>query len=92
MSTSRTQIRSMVRKIRGAPDYRGQPIMFNEDDHFEFDRADNNFMAAVGEGASWGLFDYRLRGRARNAAFRACPWTGASTRRASAPSSTSSPR
>jgi hypothetical protein len=54
------EVRSMVRELRAAPNYRGQPIVFNEDDHFEFERTDNNFIAAVGEGAGWGLFDYRL--------------------------------
>jgi hypothetical protein len=66
-------IRAMVRKIRAAPDYRGQPIVFNEDDHFEFDRTDNNFMAAVGEGASWGLFDYRLPGEGPECGFQSVP-------------------
>ncbi len=32
------------------------PILFNEDDHFDFDRPDN-MMAAVSEYASWGYFD-----------------------------------
>jgi hypothetical protein len=67
------QIRTMVRNTRAAPDYRGQPIVFNEDDHFEFDRADNNFMAAVSEGASWGLFDYRLPGESRECGFQSVP-------------------
>ncbi len=30
------------------------PILFNEDDHFDFDRPENNMMAAVSEYASWG--------------------------------------
>ena len=67
------EIRSMVRETRAAPEYRGQPIVFNEDDHFEFDRADNNFMAAVGEGASWGLFDYRLPGEGPECGFQSVP-------------------
>ena len=56
------EIRLMVRETRAVPNYRGQPILFNEDDHFDFDRDDNNFMAAIAEGASWGMFDYRLPG------------------------------
>jgi hypothetical protein len=33
------------------------PILFNEDDHFDFDQPWHNFMAAVSRGASWGYFD-----------------------------------
>lgn len=52
-------IRLQVLRNRGAQSYRGQPIIFNEDDHYDFDKPDNNFVAAIGEGASWGFFDYR---------------------------------
>lgn len=33
------------------------PIVFNEDDHFDFDQPLNNFVAAVKEYASWGYFE-----------------------------------
>jgi hypothetical protein len=33
------------------------PILFNEDDHFEFDKPENNFWAAVKNYVSWGYFD-----------------------------------
>jgi hypothetical protein len=33
------------------------PILFNEDDHYDFDQPENNFLAAVSKGASWGLLD-----------------------------------
>ena len=38
-----------------------KPILFNEDDHYDFDRPTNNFTAAVGEHASWGFFDFRRK-------------------------------
>ena len=44
---------------RTASGYRGQPILYNEDDHYGFDQADNHFIAAVESGAGWGFFDYR---------------------------------
>lgn len=47
----------MVRETRKVPGYRPKPILFNEDDHFEFDKPVNNFSAAVGEYCSWGFFD-----------------------------------
>ena len=52
-------IRTQLMRIRNQKAYRGQPITYNEDDHFEFDRLDNNFVAAVTEYAGWGYFDYR---------------------------------
>jgi hypothetical protein len=67
------EIRLMVRDTRALPDYRGQPIVFNEDDHFDFDREDNNFIAAIAEGASWGLFDYRLPGEGPECGFQSVP-------------------
>jgi hypothetical protein len=50
-------IAAQVERTRLVPGYRGQPIVFNEDDHFDFDRPSNNFTAAIGRGASWGYFD-----------------------------------
>jgi hypothetical protein len=51
------KIAEMVRKTRAVPGYRPMPILFNEDDHFDFDRPENNFAAAVGEYCGWGYFD-----------------------------------
>jgi hypothetical protein len=51
------RIAEMVRQCRRVPGYRPMPILFNEDDHFDFDRPLNNMLAAVGEHASWGYFD-----------------------------------
>ena len=53
-------IAEMVRVTRQVAGYRPMPILFNEDDHFEFDRPTNNLLAAVGEYAGWGYFDYRM--------------------------------
>lgn len=53
------RVREMVASCRALPEYRGQPILFNEDDHYGFDRPDNNMGAAVSSRAGWGLFDYR---------------------------------
>lgn len=52
-------IRLQVVRNRAAAAYRGQPIVFNEDDHYDFEKPDNNMIAAIEEGASWGYFDYR---------------------------------
>jgi len=50
-------IADQVRRTRDVAGYRGQPILFNEDDHFDFDQARNNFVTALREHASWGFFD-----------------------------------
>jgi hypothetical protein len=51
------RIAQMVRRTRQVPGYRPMPILFNEDDHFDFHKPQNNLMAAIGEYASWGYFD-----------------------------------
>jgi hypothetical protein len=55
------RIAEMVQQTRKVPGYRDMPILFNEDDHFDFDKPANNFVAAVGEYASWGYFDFRMK-------------------------------
>ena len=56
------RITEMVQQTRALPAWRPMPIVFNEDDHFDFDKPMNNFVAAVRAGASWGYFDYRMKG------------------------------
>ena len=51
------RIGEMVRAVRKQPGYKPKPILFNEDDHFDFDKPVNNCTAAVAEYASWGLLD-----------------------------------
>ncbi len=66
-------IREMVKKTRQVEGYTPKPILFNEDDHFDFDRPDNNFIAAVGEYASWGYFDYRMKGETFEQGYQSVP-------------------
>ena len=56
------RIARMVRETRAVAGYTPKPILFNEDDHFDFDKPENNFVAALSEQASWGYFDYRKGG------------------------------
>lgn len=51
------RIAAMVDETRALPSYRPMPILFNEDDHFDFDQPHNNFVAALSRYASWGFFD-----------------------------------
>jgi len=66
------RLAAMVEKTRQVEGYRPKPIVFNEDDHFKFDQAENNFTAAVDQYASdegyqsvpvnWGISSERKRG------------------------------
>jgi len=47
--------------------------LFNEDDHFDFDKPVNNFIAAVGEYASWGYFDFRQTNDPIHAGYQSVP-------------------
>ena len=76
-------IRLQMARWRASPAYRGQPIVYNEDDHFEFDKPDNHFVAAVESGASWGFFDYRRSRERFEDGFQSLPvdWTISSVRK-----------
>jgi hypothetical protein len=66
-------ISEMVRQTRAVPGYTPKPILFNEDDHFQFDQPTNNFTAAIAEYASWGYFDYRLKGEGFDDGYQSVP-------------------
>jgi hypothetical protein len=51
------QIAKRITDTRASSAYRGQPIFFNEDDHFEFESESNNFTTALENRAGWGFFD-----------------------------------
>lgn len=51
------RIAQMVDQARSVDGYRTMPILFNEDDHFDFDKPANNCLAAISRYASWGYFD-----------------------------------
>ena len=76
-------IRLQVAQWKASPAYRGQPLVYNEDDHFEFDKPDNHFVAAVESGASWGYFDYRMSRERFEDGFQSLPvdWTISSKRK-----------
>ena len=66
-------IASMVKKTRSVAGSRTLPILFNEDDHFDFDKPLNNFVAAVSEYASWGYFDFRMKGEGFKEGYQSVP-------------------
>jgi len=71
--TDTHRIAQMVRDCREVAGYRPMPILFNEDDHFDFDKPDHNFKAALQEYASWGYFDFRMQGEGFDAGYQSVP-------------------
>jgi len=55
-------ILAMVNKTREVEGYTPKPILFNEDDHYDFEKDNNNFISALKGYASWGYFDFRREG------------------------------
>jgi hypothetical protein len=77
------RITEMVRLTRSVEGYRPMPILFNEDDHFDFDKPNNNFRAAVAAYTSWGYFDFRKQGEGFDEGYQSVPvnWCMSSERK-----------
>jgi hypothetical protein len=71
--TNPDRIAEMVRQVRQLPGYAPKPIVFSEDDHYGFDRAWNNFVAATSVHASWGLFDFRRQDEDYDEGYQSVP-------------------
>jgi len=67
------RITEMVEQVRAMPEYKTMPIVFNEDDHFDFDKPMNNMLAAFKAHASWGYFDFRMEGEGFENGFQSVP-------------------
>lgn len=67
------RIAEMARRTRAVAGYTPKPILFNEDDHFEFDQPWNNCIAAVSQYASWGYFDYRMQNEGFDDGYQSVP-------------------
>ena len=67
------RIGAMVDAVRKLPTYKSHPIVFNEDDHFDFDQPQNNFLAATAAHASWGYFDFRMKNEKFEDGFQSVP-------------------
>ena len=53
-----TEMVALTKEVEG---YTGQPILFNEDDHYDYDQPAFNMGNAVKAYASWGYFDFRRK-------------------------------
>jgi hypothetical protein len=67
------RITEMVELVRDMPEYKPMPIIFNEDDHYEYDAENYNMLAAFRAGASWGYFDFRRDGEGFEAGYQNVP-------------------
>ena len=67
------RITEMVNIVRGMPEFKAMPIVFNEDDHFDFDHPMNNMVAAFKVHASWGYFDFRMGEESFENGFQSVP-------------------
>ena len=63
----------MVDNTRKVEGYTRKPILFNEDDHFNFESEPNNFTEAIKNYASWGYFDYRMKDESYENGFQSVP-------------------
>lgn len=68
-----SRITEMVNEVRDLPSYKPKPIVFNEDDHFDFDQPENNFLAATKAFASWGYFDFRMKDEGFDEGYQSVP-------------------
>ncbi|MFH0990604.1 MAG: hypothetical protein V1799_11375 [bacterium] len=77
------RIKEMVQETKKVDGYQPMPILFNEDDHYDFEKPFNNLVAAVQVYASWGFFDYRREGELYDEGYQSVPvnWKISSVRK-----------
>lgn len=64
---------AFIKRVRAAMNGAVKPVVINEDDHFDFDKAKNNFTAATREHVSWGFFDFRKEGEGFEQGYQSVP-------------------
>jgi hypothetical protein len=67
------RITEMVEQVRALSTYSPKPIVFNEDDHFDFNKPVNNFINATKAFASWGYFDFRMKDEGFDEGYQSVP-------------------
>jgi hypothetical protein len=70
---SSSQITALVEATRKVKGYASKPLLFNEDDHYNFASDSCNFAAAVKAYASWGYFDYRMEDEGFESGYQSVP-------------------
>ncbi len=67
------RITEMVELVKQVEGYKSMPILFNEDDHYDFNKEKSNLVASVKAYASWGYFDFRRDGEPYEDGFQSVP-------------------
>ncbi len=67
------KIKELIESTKKAKGFHNQPIIINEDDHFDFDKDENNFTVSVKNYVSWGYFDYRMKGEGYEQGYQSVP-------------------
>jgi hypothetical protein len=70
---SASRITDSIDTIRTMLGDDAKPVLFNEDDHTDFDKPDNDMVAAVKEHVSWGFLDYRRDGEEFEDGYQSVP-------------------
>ncbi len=80
---SPARITEMAAKTRARQGYHPMPIIFNEDDHEDFDQPENDFAAAIAAHVSWGWFDWRRKGESFEEGYQSVPvnWSTSTERK-----------
>lgn len=71
--SSPAAMRNLIANTKNAMGNENKPIIINEDDHFDFDKADYNLLASVEGYVSWGYFDFRNQGEGYEDGFQSVP-------------------
>ncbi len=79
------RIKELVEQVRSDKSFTPKPILYNEDDHFDFEKEHYNLRSAVQAYASWGFFDYRMKDEGFESGFQSVPvdWNISSARKKS---------
>lgn len=67
------RITQMVEETRNVKGYKTFPILFKEDDHYDFEKPMNNLLSAIKTHASWGFFDHRRNSEPYTEGFQSVP-------------------
>src|SRR5690606_3760592 len=66
-------IKNLIINVRDSEAYTPKPIVFNEDDHYDYDEESYNLLSAIEHYASWGYFDFRREGEGFEEGFQSVP-------------------
>lgn len=67
------EITRHVESVRKSKTYSPKPLIYNEDDHFNFEDNTNNFVKATEAHVSWGYFDFRKKDEPYEQGFQCIP-------------------